>query len=66
MDDVVERVMASCKNHERQGREDIRVRWVNISRSLHLRGSVTSKNLLTGLAYLRILHQGPDPRYSNC
>jgi hypothetical protein len=54
MDDVVERVMASYENWERLGREEIRVK-------------VTLKNLPTmALAYLRILHEGPDPRYSGC
>jgi len=67
MDDVVERVMASCKNHERQGREDIRVKVGQYLEKLASAGQRDVEELTYyGLAYLRILHQGPDPRYSNC
>ena len=67
MDDVVERVMASCKNHERKGREDIRVKVGQYLETLASAGQRDVEELIYyGLAYLRILHQGPDPRYSNC
>jgi hypothetical protein len=39
----------------------------NILRSFHLQATATQKNLLfNGLAYLRKLHEGPDPRYTGC
>ena len=67
MDDVVERVMASYENWERLEREEIRVKVGQYLEKLSSAGHRDVEALTYyGLAYLRILHQGPDPRYSNC
>ena len=67
MDDVVERVMASYENYEHQGREDIRVKVGQYLEKLASAGRRNEEELTYyGLAYLRILHEGPDPRYSGC
>ena len=67
MDDVVERVMTSCENYERQGREEIRVKVGQYLEKLASAGHRDVEDLTYyGLAYLRVLHEGPDPRYSNC
>ena len=67
MDHVVERVMTSCENYERQGREDIRAKVGQYLEKLASAGHRDVEELTYyGLAYLRILHEGPDPRYSNC
>ena len=67
MDHVVERVMTSYENHERQGCEDIRVKVGQYLEKLVSAGHRDAEELTYyGLAYLRILHEGPDPRYSNC
>ena len=67
MDHVVERVMTSCENYERQGREDIRAKVGQYLEKLASTGHRDVEELTYyGLAYLRILQEGPDPRYSNC
>ena len=65
MDDVVERAMTSYENHERQGREDTRVKVGQYLEKLASAGHRDVEELTDyGLAYLRMLHEGPDPRYS--
>ena len=67
MDDVVERVMTFYENYESQGREDIRVKVGQYLEKLASAGHRDVEELAYfGLAYLRMLHEGPDPRYSNC
>ena len=67
MDDVVERVMTSYEIYECQGRQDIRVRVGQYFETLASAGHRDVEELTYyGLAYLRMLHEGPDPRYSNC
>jgi hypothetical protein len=67
MDDVVERVMASYENWERLEREEIRVKVGQYLEKLSCAGHRDVEALTYfGLAYLRILHEGPDPRYSGC
>ena len=67
MDDVVERVMASYENWERLEREEIRVKVGQYLEKLSSAGHRDVEALTYyGLAYLRILHEGPDPRYSGC
>ena len=67
MDDVVERVMASYENWERLEREEIRVKVGQYLEKLSSAGHRDVEALTDyGLAYLRILHEGPDPRYSGC
>ena len=70
MDDAVDRVMASYENLpalERLGREEIRAK---VGQYLEMLSSVGHRDAeeLTfyGLAYLRILHEGPDSRYTGC
>ena len=67
MDDVIKRAMTSYENHERQGREDTRVKVGQYLEKLASAGHRDVEELTDyGLAYLRMLHEGPDPRYSNC
>ena len=67
MDDVVERVMAAYENWERLEREQIRVKVGQYLEKLSSAGHRDVEALTYyGLAYLRTLHEGPDPRYSNC
>ena len=67
MDDVVERVITSYENSECQGREDIRTKVGQYLEKLASAGHRDVEELTHyGLAYLRMLHEGPDPRYSNC
>ena len=67
MDNVVERVLTSYQNSECQGREDIRTKVGQYLEKLASAGHRDVEELTQcGLAYLRILHEGPDPRYSNC
>ena len=67
MDDVVERVMASYEKYERLERKDIRIKVGQYLEKLASAGHRDVEELTYyGLAYLRILHEGPDPRYSNC
>ena len=70
MDDAVDRVMASYEMLpplEPMGREEIRTK---ASQYLAKLSSATNFNddelAFYGLAYLRILNEGPDPRYTGC
>ena len=67
MDDVVERVMASYETYERLERKDIRIKVGHYLEKLASAGHRDVEELTYyGLAYLRILHEGPDPRYTGC
>jgi hypothetical protein len=70
MDDAVERVMASYDNLPalgRFGREEIKVKVGQYLEKLSSAGHRDAEELtFYGLAYLRILHEGPDPRYTGC
>ena len=70
MNDAVERVMASYENLpalEHLEREEIRVKVSQYLAKLSSAGySGTEELAFDGLAYLRILHEGPDPRYTGC
>jgi len=70
MDDAVDRVMTSYENLpalERFGREEIRVKVGQYLEKLSSAGhSDTEELTFYGLAYLRILHEGPDSRYTGC
>jgi hypothetical protein len=67
---AVDRVMASYENLpaiEGLGRDEIRVKVGQYLEKLSSAGhSDTEKLTYYGLAYLRILHDGPDPRYTGC
>ena len=70
MDDAVDRVMASYENLpaiELLGIEEIRVKLGQYLEKLSSAGHRDADELTYyGLAYLRILHEGPDPRYTGC
>jgi hypothetical protein len=70
MDDAVERVMASYANLpaiEGLGREEIRVKVGQYLETLSSAGHRNADELTYyGLAYLRNLREGPDPRYTGC
>jgi hypothetical protein len=69
MDDAVDRVMASYESLpalERFGREEIRVKVGQYLEKLSSAGHSAEELTFYGLAYLRILHEGPDPRYTGC
>jgi hypothetical protein len=70
MDHAVDRVMASYENLpalEGLGREDIRVKVGQYLAKLSPAGHSDAEELtFYGLAHLRILHEGPDPRYTGC
>jgi hypothetical protein len=70
MEDAVDRVMASYENLpalEHLGREEIRVKVGQYLEKLSSAGHRDADELTYyGLAYLRILHEGPDPRYTGC
>jgi hypothetical protein len=70
MDKVVERVMNSYENLpavERLGRGEIRTKVGQYLAKLSSAGHRDPDELTEcGLAYLRMLHQGPDPRYTVC
>jgi hypothetical protein len=67
MDDVVERVMASYEADERVEPKDIRIKVGQYLEKLASAGHRDVEELtIYGLAYLRILHEGPDPRYTGC
>ena len=70
MDDAVDRVMVSYENLpalDRFGREEMRVKVGQYLEKLSSAGhSDTEELAYYGLAYLRILHEGPDPRYTGC
>ena len=58
-------LMASFENWERLGREEIRVKVGLYLEKLSSAGHRDVEELTYyGLAYLRILHEGPEPRYS--
>ena len=70
MNDAVDRVMASYENLptlEHLEREQIRVKVSQYLAKLSSAGHSGTEDLaFYGLAYLRILHEGPDPRYTGC
>jgi hypothetical protein len=70
MENAVDRVMASYENLpalEHLGREEIRVKVGQYLEKLSFAGHSDPEELtFYGLAYLRILHEGPDPRYMGC
>ncbi len=67
MDDVVERVIASYEHWERLGREEVKLKVSQYLEKLSSAGHRDVEELTCyGLAYLRILHEGPDPRYTGC
>ena len=67
MDDVVERVMASYETYERLERKDVRIMVSQYLDKLASAGHRDVEELTYyGLAYLQILHEGPDPRYTGC
>jgi hypothetical protein len=69
-DAAVDRVMASYENFpalERLGRDEIRVKVGQYLEKLSSAGHGDTEELaFYGLAYLRILQEGPDPRYTGC
>ncbi len=70
MNNVVDRVMTSYEKLpaiEGLAREEIRVKVGQYLAKLSSAGhSETDELIYYGLAYLRILHEGPDPRYTGC
>ena len=70
MNDVVDRVMTSYEKLpliEGLAREEIRVKVGQYLAKLSSAGHSETEVLIHyGLAYLRILHEGPDPRYTGC
>ena len=70
MDDTLNRVMASYGDFpalDRLGRDEIKVRVGQYLEKLSSAGHRDTEELAVfGLAYLRILHEGPDPRYTGC
>ena len=70
MNDVVDRVMSFYEKLpaiEGVGREEIRVKVGQYFAKLSSAGHNETEELIHyGLAYLRILHEGPDPRYTGC
>ena len=70
MNDAVDRVMASYEKLpaiEGLGREEIRVKVRQYLAKLSSAGHSETEELISyGLADLRILHEGPDPRYTGC
>jgi hypothetical protein len=70
MDNAVDRVMASfdsLPDLERLGREEIRGKVGQYLEKLSSAGHRNADELTYyGLAYLRILREGPDPRYTGC
>jgi hypothetical protein len=70
VDDVVDRVIASYENLPTINlleREEIRVKVGQYLETLSSAGHRDAEELtFYGLAYLRILYEGPDPRYTGC
>ena len=68
MNDAVDRVMASYEDLralERLGHSEIRAKVSQYLAKLSSAGHSDAEELtFFGLAYLRILHEGPDPRYT--
>jgi hypothetical protein len=67
---AVDRVMASYETFpalDRMGRAEIRVKVGQYLEKLSSAGHSDPEELAYyGLAYLRVLHEGPDPRYTGC
>jgi hypothetical protein len=70
VDDVVDRVIVSYENLPTINpleREEIRVKVGQYLQKLSSAGHRNVEELtFYGLAYLRNLHEGPDPRYTGC
>jgi len=70
MEDTVDRVIASYGNVpalERLGHEQMRAKIGQYLATLSAAGHSDPEELARyGLAYLRSLHEGPDPRYTGC
>jgi translation elongation factor EF-1beta len=70
MNTAVDQVMASCEllpALEHLGRDEIRAKVGQYLEKLSSAGhSDTEELAFFGLAYLRILHEGPDPRHTGC
>jgi len=70
MGDAVDRVMASYEKLpalEPLGREEIRTKVGQYLAKLSSATNFDDEELaFYGLAYLRILHEGPDNRYTGC
>jgi hypothetical protein len=69
MDDTVDRVMAPTKfcPFLVVGHEETRVKVSQYLAKLSTAGHKDTEELtFYGLTYLRILHKGPDPRYTGC
>ena len=70
MDDAVDRVMASYEElpaPETLGREEIRTKLSEYLAKLSSAANFNDEELaFYGLAYLHILNEGPDPRYTGC
>ena len=70
MNDAVDRVMTSYEKLpaiEGVAREEIRAKVGQYLANLSSAGHSEPEELIYyGLAYLRILHEGPDPRYTGC
>jgi hypothetical protein len=69
MNDAVDRVMAyaNLPALDHLKREEIRLKVGQYLETLSSAGQRDIEELTYyGLAYLRILHEGPDPRYTGC
>jgi hypothetical protein len=70
MDNAVDRVMASCEKLpalEPLGREEMKTKVSQYLATLSSAANFDDEELaFYGLAYLRTLHEGPDPRYTGC
>jgi hypothetical protein len=70
MDDVIDRIMNSQDIDvisDNRTLEEIRAKIVNYIATLSSAGKSDADELIEcGLAYLRELHEAPDPRYTGC
>jgi hypothetical protein len=70
MNEVVDRIMNSSEINvfsDSHNRAEIRARVGNYIATLSSTGKDDVDQLIEyGLAYLRGLHEGPDPRYTGC
>jgi hypothetical protein len=70
MNAAIDQVMACYESWpalERFGREELRAKVSQYLEKLSSAGHSDADELtFYGLAYLRILHEGPDPRYTGC
>ena len=70
MNDALDQVMASCGDLsalDGLGREEVEVKLGQYLEKLSSAGhSDTEELAVFGLAYVRILRESPDPRYSGC